>query len=328
MGRRFRALLCGYYGMGNFGDELLLKSCIGLLAKNGIGAGSIAVMSGSPADTKRCYNVTSVDRWNPKAMLRAALDSEMFILGGGGIFQDASSVRSVLYYWLVLRMAKLCGCRVMAVGQSVGPLRSALSRILTKNAFSLCAEVGVRDVHSLEALDGDAELTDDLALTLSFPFRETEKRLFLVNFRRTPSGIENAAAKDFAAVQLPDGVRSVGVAMSDDDASLMREMCAAGALSLDDIVTLSDGIPQDLFAGAAGAFGMRLHFGLLCLKHSVPCTMVPYDPKVKDFAERWGAPLWHAGARELPHAWRNSASLPEAAARIEEVFARAVASGK
>ena len=46
--REFRVALCGYYGFGNLGDELLAEALIAALERCGIKRGEMAMLSASP----------------------------------------------------------------------------------------------------------------------------------------------------------------------------------------------------------------------------------------------------------------------------------------
>ena len=83
MMRRYKAVLLGYYGFGNLGDELLLESCIGILEKQGISRGQIIVLSNSPNETSRCFHVDSINRWKIREIIHALRNSESLVLGGG-----------------------------------------------------------------------------------------------------------------------------------------------------------------------------------------------------------------------------------------------------
>ena len=320
--RRWKVLLCGYYGMGNLGDELLAAATIRLLKSCGLKEREIAMLSGEPEKSAERHRVYSIDRWSLRDVVRALRHSETLLLGGGGIFQDSSSFRSPWYYWLVVRSAKLCGCKVWAVGQSVGPLTRGINRFLARNAFRSCEAVSVRDLHSQAFLNGRCLLTDDLVLTLPFEQDGRRSEYFLVNFRRYDGVLEYAAAQAYARLSFPRTLRSVGVAMDENDLSLMREMREQGLLRADELVYPDlDRLPE-LFGKAAGAFGMRLHFGALSLKAGVPCTLAPYDLKVSDFARRWGGELWSGGEASFPRPWRGLSELEAVCAAIRSDFAR------
>ena len=97
-------LISGYYGFGNLGDELILKNIRNELERRFPGAG-ITVLSSCPADTRHCHGVNAISRWNPIRVSVAMWKSDLFILGGGGLIQDHTSSRSLLYYAGVLMLA-------------------------------------------------------------------------------------------------------------------------------------------------------------------------------------------------------------------------------
>ncbi|MBR6901203.1 MAG: polysaccharide pyruvyl transferase family protein, partial [Synergistaceae bacterium] len=128
-------LLLGYYGFGNLGDELLLRACIKILNERGIENEKIIVLSNNPEETRKNFNVKAVNRWKIFEVIKALRKSEFLMLGGGGLFQDSTSIKFCVYYWAVVRLAKLLGVKISAIGQSIGPLNSKIAKILTSNAF-------------------------------------------------------------------------------------------------------------------------------------------------------------------------------------------------
>ncbi len=322
MKRRWKVLLCGYYGMGNLGDELLASASIVLLEKCGVARDEIAMLSGDPEASARDFKVSAIDRWNIKEVFGALAGSESLLLGGGGIFQDSSSFLSPWYYWLIVRAAKFLGCRVWAAGQSIGPLSRWINHLLARDAFRCCSSVIVRDKHSEAFLSGRCVLSDDLALALPEEKAAATPRpdYLLVNFRRTGIGLEYKAAEALNNSALPAGCKVAGIALDKNDADLMETMVREKALALDDLFLASASGYSEIFSRGTAAFGMRLHFGVLCLKAGIPCCLVPYDPKVSDFARRWGGPVWTGGTLEPPAAWRNLNELPEVQKKIREDF--------
>ncbi len=293
MKRRWKVLLCGYYGMGNLGDELLASASIALLERCGVSRNQIAMLSGNPETSFSTHKIAAINRWDMKKIYSALRDSESLLLGGGGIFQDSTSFRSPWYYWLIVRAAKLAGCGVWAVGQSIGPLSCFINRVLTQDAFRCCKSVSVRDAHSCEFLSGKCLLTDDLILSLEKKnSSDIEADYFLVNFRRTRAKLEYEAAEGLKNLRIPPGLKLVGVAMDKDDAKLMEELSSQNVLALDELFLPSVENAEEIFLRGRAGFGMRLHFGVMCLRAGIPFGMIPYDPKVTGFARRWNVPLW------------------------------------
>lgn len=63
---QMRAVLCGYYGKGNGGDEALLASLLQMLP-HGV---EPIVLSGNPTQTQLDYGVEAIDRMSPISTLR------------------------------------------------------------------------------------------------------------------------------------------------------------------------------------------------------------------------------------------------------------------
>ena len=284
--RRYGAALIGYYGFGNLGDELLLKACIDILTRCGISRPQIVALSNDPEKTSRDFGIDSVNRWDIRESAKIFRDSERVIFGGGGIFQDRTSIKSCVWYWAIVRLARLMGAKVFAVGQSVGPLESGLSRFFAGNALRSCGAVHVRDDKSLRLAENlgcrNVIRGCDLVMTLRPETLNAERtrEKMLVNLRPCPE-LENYA--EILRGHLT--AESVGVAMSPEDES------ALSRLGLPEIVRITSfREAQNLWSTAKSAVGMRLHFGVLSRVFRTPCAMMPYDMKVNEFALQSGIP--------------------------------------
>jgi polysaccharide pyruvyl transferase CsaB len=136
-----RAVLCGYYGMGNAGDEALLVSLLQMLPKEM----TPIVLSGNPQQTSDRYGVESCDRKSGTAVLKALRRSDVFIWGGGSLMQDATSAMNPIYYGGLMRLAQLMGLKTVAWAQGVGPLKRSWVKAWTRSVFRHCTQVSVRD---------------------------------------------------------------------------------------------------------------------------------------------------------------------------------------
>lgn len=282
--RKYRVALAGYYGFGNLGDELLLEACLNMFTNCGLAHEQIIVLSSNPEETSRNFHVPSVSRWSLREVMGALRSSYALVFGGGGIFQDTTSVKSCIWYWGLVRLARLLGCRVWALGQSVGPLSGRLSRYFAGDALRQCEAVHVRDENSFrlarELGCSDVTLGSDLVMTLK-PKKKggNPSGYMLVNLRPCRSLMH------YAEIIKPYTSGAKGAALSDEDIS------ALGMLGLRDVVrvrTFEEAC--GLWGGASCAVGMRLHFGVLSRMFGVPLSMMPYDVKVSEFARQSGVP--------------------------------------
>ncbi len=292
--RSLSAVLCGFYGMGNLGDELLLKGMIDLFGSVGVEREDIAVLSGDPKATSREYGVRSVNRWSAGDIWRVCRSSKSLVLGGGGLFQDSTSVRSVSYYSGVMTLASMAGCSTWVYGNSLGPLSSLIGRSMARWALKRARSLALRDRSSMALateLGLRAVMCPDPVTSLSMD-RASGDRL-LVNLRPWDGRLELEAARSIAAYLSSRPTRAVGVAMASEDLELMEDFRRKGILPLEEIV-LPDGNHPVWRLGAA-SIGMRLHFNVLSALSGIPGVAIPYDPKVRDFAASVGYGLLGPG---------------------------------
>jgi len=307
--KHYRVALTGYYGFGNLGDELLAEASIGALLRCGVDRKRIVVMSAAPEESRQKFGVDSVNRWKASQVCRALMQSETLLLGGGGLFQDVSSLRSCFYYWWLVRMARTCGAVPWALGQSVGPFSTRIGFGLARDALKRCRILQVRDAASevlCTSMGLAVETGGDLVLSLADSFMQTNeddkkppKRL-LVNLRPSAGMLAERfadAVSDYAASFQGE---LVGVALSKEDEQLMSRFVDEGRLSasrIERVASLSDA--AQVFYGSAAA-GMRLHFVMLAALARISTVAVPYDPKVESFAVAHNIPLWRDGALPQP----------------------------
>ncbi|MDR1741522.1 MAG: polysaccharide pyruvyl transferase family protein [Synergistaceae bacterium] len=298
--RPYAAVLAGYYGFGNLGDDLLAEATVEMLSREGINRSRMAVLSNDPAGSR--LGIRAVNRWSPREVWNILGLSETLVLGGGGLFQDATSTRSCLYYWSLVKAARLRGVNVRAEGQSVGPLSTLIGRAAARNALRSCRSVTVRDVPSqrlCSEMGVSAALTRDLVFILndkiSAPIPASNAK-FLINLRPWPGGLPMRFANSVRDGGISAYAPLLGVAMSDEDEALMSRLVKVG-----DLPPMPIEHPRDLseaaalWSGAAGAAGMRLHFAVLSVMFGVGALVVPYDPKVTAFAEENGLAVWGGG---------------------------------
>lgn len=325
MRKKFDVVLCGYYGMGNFGDELLLFSMLLLLDKKGVNKNRIAVLSGDPVLTTDTHGVYSVDRWSLLRVYDLLSHSRSLLLGGGGLFQDSTSIRSCLYYWGVIALSRLAGCSPWVFGNSLGPLRSWLGRYLTRSGLKMCSSVSLRDVHSLKLAKSfkiKARLSPDPVLSLNVD-KGGKGDIVFVNLRPWNGVLESRVASNLGSYLRGKGLRAVGIAMAQEDSDLLKRFKDDGLLPLESVFMLQRE-NFDIWSNCSCAIGMRLHFNVLSSLAQVPSIAVPYDPKVVDFASFFEIPLWD-GLRSLPEPVRARSDLmSNCSAHVLSVFSRCI----
>lgn len=300
-----KAVLCGYYGMGNGGDEALLASLLQMLPDTV----TPIVLSGNPAQTRDRYGVQAVHRKDLGAVLRALRSAQVFIWGGGSLVQDATSVVSPLYYVGLMKLAQWMGLHTVAWSQGIGPLRRPVTRSLAHWAFAGCGAVSVRDRGSAALLDHwhvPFTLAPDPVWALTAEplpgLWDLPAPRVAVNLRPhadlTPARLEcltEALIQFQKATQIC--ILLVPFQASQDRA--IAEAIQPRLPGVSQILQVED--PRQLkgvFRGVEMAIAMRLHGLIMAAAEGCRCVGLSYDPKVRQLMHALDLPGWDLA--ELP----------------------------
>ena len=334
-----RFLISGYYGFGNLGDEALLQVTIERLRARWPGC-TIDVLSGDPAATAAAYGVHATPRMDV-GRVRGAIDrADVVLSGGGGLLQNTTSLRSLLYYGGVIRSAVRAGKPAMVFAQSVGPL-DFWGRAVVRNFCKGIAGATVRDETSralLTALlpDVRVERTAD-PVFLFEPGAEPldlvaeglasgDAPLAIVSVRRW-NGAEGTTATLAAAVDRLAGRHGARVAFlplggpaDAEAATAVIRRCASTPVLLPEYRL---GQAAQVIGRASFVIGMRLHALIIAARLGVPFLALPYDPKVIGLLEALrypAAPLFVPG-EHVPKPDAIAERIDDAWARRDELAA-------
>jgi polysaccharide pyruvyl transferase CsaB len=295
---KIRAVLCGYYGKGNGGDEALLAALLQMLPE----CVTPIVLSGNPQETRDRYHVEACDRMGFFSLLQSLRKADAFIWGGGSLMQDVTSAINPLYYGGLMSVAQQLKLKTIAWAQGIGPLKRNTTLKFTQQIFRNCTAVSVRDqgsaallskwgipctlapdpVWALEAspVSGLWDLpAPRVAVTLRSHSQLTATRLrnltcALIDFQKAtqtcillvPFQHQDVAICEAIAPQLP-GIHKI--------------------LFLQDPKAL-----KGIFRGVEMAIGMRLHSLIMAASEGCRCFALSYDPKVSKLMRELDLPGW------------------------------------
>ncbi len=294
-----RAVLCGYYGKDNGGDEALLASLLQMLPEQV----TPLVLSGNPEETSRRYGVESGNRFSVLTILQALRNSQIFIWGGGSLMQDVTSWLSPLYYGGLMLLAQQMGLATIAWAQGIGPLQYPLTRFVTRHTLERCTVVSVRDrasaklvldwqIPALFAPDpvwalasapvkGLWDLPAPRVAVALRPHKQlTPKRLACL----TQALIEFQKATQTCILLVPF--------QASQDQKIAQEI-ASQLPGSHHIFSLSD--PRQLkglFRGVEMVIGMRYHSLIMGAAQECRCFALSYDPKVSQIMAELNLPGW------------------------------------
>jgi polysaccharide pyruvyl transferase CsaB len=193
MHKSYDAIISGYYGSGNIGDDAILTAITGDLRTYRKDA-RILVLSRNPFETRKAYNVDSVYKFNIIKVLRAMNGSSLFINGGGSLIQDISSSRSLVYFLGMIWMAKKMKLKVMVYANGIGPINKPFNRKLARRVLNQVDMITLREnlsaaeLQNIRVVKPPILVTADPALTIK-PVCNGEIDALLKSEGINPSGL-------------------------------------------------------------------------------------------------------------------------------------------
>jgi polysaccharide pyruvyl transferase CsaB len=312
-----QAVLCGYYGYGNGGDEALLATLLQMLPPEV----TPIVLSANPDHTRTLHGVQACNRNHFPTVLKTLRQSQMFIWGGGSLVQDATSPLSPVYYCGLMLLAQWLGLKTIAWSQGIGPLNRPITQWLAKQAFKGCRRITVRDRGSLEWTQRwglKATQTPDPVWALtSTPWPDLESlptpRIAVV-LRSHPQLTPERLQCLTEALQIFQRETQTWLLLVPFQKSQDWEIAQAIADQLPAVsqVLFSED-PRQLkviFQGVEMAIAMRLHGLIMAASEGCRCFGISYDPKVRRLLESIDAPGWEIEALpisplDIAQSWLN-----------------------
>ncbi|MBR8830441.1 MAG: hypothetical protein N5P05_000088 [Chroococcopsis gigantea SAG 12.99] len=334
-----KAVICGYYGKGNGGDEALLVTLLQMLPP---GVTPI-VLSNNPALTSQSYSVETCGSRDWPMVWKTFKSADVFIWGGGSLMQDVTGRLSPAYYAGLMTLAQRLGLKTIAWAQGIGPLEHSLTRWATRTTLQECTAVSVRDYASAELVANwniKAIIAPDPVWALeSKPIQglwDLPAPRIAVNLRPhsslTPSrlGAIGEALKDLQ--------KATGAFILLVPFQLSQDLALAQTLSgylpggSYEIIKLKD--PRQLkglFRGVEMTIGMRYHSLIMAAAEDCRCFALSYDPKVSRLMTEVGLTGWEmSDIPDDPHlisrAWLDfyANGEPLAPAKKESLIDRAL----
>ncbi len=333
-------LLCGYYGEDNLGDDALLQVLLQELPES---VRPLITARDASAIQRLAPDASIVNRRSLRSVLRSISSVRALVLGGGSLLQDSTSVRSLVYYLLLIVVARLQGRTVILWGQGLGPLRRPISRLMVRLVLPFCSGASWRDARSLErarqwAPSLPMQMAPDPVWQL--PCRAwIGGRALVLSWRptsllRDDNWRQLLQALAILACELDAPVRWLAFHQH-QDASLLDSLAQRGLVPPDLLARSCTVVPDGLQAvvdtvqDARLVLPMRLHALILARLVCCPMAALSYDPKVSAAADMAGVPC--TSLEDLPDQdgllmqWRQAVDQPADPQVVEAIRSRASA---
>ncbi|MCL2741296.1 MAG: polysaccharide pyruvyl transferase CsaB, partial [Oscillospiraceae bacterium] len=329
----YDAVLSGYYGFSNSGDEALLMSIIRNLRSHRPEI-RLLVLSRTPAQTKAQYSVDCVNRLSIIRIARIMKRSRLLINGGGNLIQDDTSTHSLIYYLGITWLAGRMGAKTMLYANGIGPVGKRLNKRLSRRILNRVDVITLREALSERELAGmgvtrprisvtaDPVLTIDPSPAKALRAAEAEGlpegapllAISVRNWKHSAPDFEQTMAKAADYARERHGLTPVLIPMQHPHDLAISSSIASRMAQPPFMVRGRHEAEQlmGVISRCALVIGMRLHSLIYAANGGVPAIGIVYEPKVQAFIDYFG---------------QSSAGLVEdltfeaLAGRIDEVWA-------
>jgi polysaccharide pyruvyl transferase CsaB len=293
------ALLCGYYGKGNGGDEALLATLLQMLGDRY----HPLILSADPRATEKLHQVESVDRNSVPAIIKSLRRSDLFIWGGGSLMQDVTSFRNPIYYGGLIGLAQKMGLKTIAWAQGVGPLNRPLSRWIARNSLLGCDRISVRDNNSAQLLQSwgikSTVAPDPVWALIAQPLPhlwDLPAPRIAVSLRSHP---QLTASRLYLLIQALVCLQKATGAFillvpfqPSQDGAIAQQIQAAMPDRSKIILEKDPRLLKGIFRAVDMVISMRLHGLIMAASEACRCWAISYDPKVTYLMQELGMPGW------------------------------------
>lgn len=276
----------GYYGWGNFGDELFraaIEHSKDLIWGEGTKVRSFVTPIRSLHQSQSPMGAAT----RLIASLWGALWSDSIALCGGSVLEDLRGTQQMRS--LIARRHR----SVEGLGISLGPWASDRAELKVKEYVSKMDRVVVRDKASQDRVGGNVILGGDLAALYPMPVVPRESRQHLTICVSNDSGADLEELVQLfsvllAGVEIPVKLLALNVRQEHGDIEIsnaLRDRLQAGHSDIEVIQYETIDQTIDVLANSHAVWSQRLHGLIVAYLCDVPFLALSHHQKISDFTE-------------------------------------------
>lgn len=284
-----KVLVSGYIGFNNFGDEAIFYALSSHLKSLGY---EVSVLCNNKKDTKEKYDVETYGYKKPLEIIKAILNCDVLISGGGSLLQNKTSNFSLFYYLFILFLAKLSFKKTIIFAQGIEPIKGIFPKFITKEILKLTDNVTVRDKKSQELLKKwniNSNLVSDPAYSLVQDRVIKENKTGIIVQLRKFNGIDDKFLSNLAD-NLVKTTEEITVLSLQDDYD--KEICQEFIKKLENknintklICNQSIEDTIEIINQSKYMISVRLHGLIISNALRTKTFALCYDEKIKTFTE-------------------------------------------
>lgn len=302
-------LISGYYGFNNTGDEAMIETMSSMLAKRDC---ALIVLSSNPDKTKELYNVQAYNRYKIGEVIKAIRQADIVVSGGGTLFQDITSKKSIWYYLGIVKIAQLFRRKICVAYQGIGPIDTKLYRKMTKRTLNKKSVkmVGMRDNQAIEYAkklgikEDKIFFSSDMIFMMQPPAKERCEKILRDNVHNLQDGqkLIGFSIREWKDKDRTDALAEVADKLVEKynarivffpfhkpkDAEISKIIMHKMKHEDMTVILPNRYLPSEVL-GTMGMMdvniGVRLHSLVFSAVMNVPTIGISYDPKIDGFLE-------------------------------------------
>lgn len=302
-------LISGYYGFNNTGDEAMIETMSVMLAKRDC---ALIVLSSNPERTKELYNVQAYNRYKLPEIIKAIKKADIVISGGGTLFQDITSKKSIWYYLGIVKIAQFFRKKVCVAYQGIGPIDTKPYRRMTKNTLNKKSVklIGLRDNQAIEYAkklgikEDKISFSSDMIFMMQPPAKERCEKILKDNVHNLQEGqkLIGFSIREWKDKDRTDALAEVADKLIEKynarivffpfhkpkDAEISKIIMHKMKHEDMTVIMPNRYLPSEIL-GTMGMMdvniGVRLHSLVFSAVMNVPTIGISYDPKIDGFLD-------------------------------------------
>jgi len=297
-----KVFVFGYYGFKNLGDEATLSSIIKTIKKIDSTI-EVSALSYNGKYTEEIHGVKGISRNNLVEVTKAIRRTDLVISGGGSLLQDVTSSRSLIYYLVLILLAKILKKPVLFYSNGFGPIRGRFNRLITRKVVNMVDKIIVRDKDSKDTMEAigvfkHIDITTDATFVLESINREKAREILdnenipmdkpLVGISIRPWYVKDSfidTMASFADYLSDKGINVLFIPMQGSkDLEISNRILKA--MKKEGFILRDEYRPEELL-GVIGELeiliGMRLHALIFAGIMGIPMLGLEYDPKISSY---------------------------------------------
>jgi len=300
-----KALILGYFGAANWGDELILRSFLRAYREILVSAGISLSVTVKQAPDKayrealsELYPGIRFVPMSPLLPMSPALAGYRYLFcPGGSLLQNATSNRSLSYYLSILNRFTGGKRRALLLNQGIGPITGDASIAATKRTLSKVALFTARDGDTMAWIadavpEGKRFLSSDGVFACEQEFAPANgvpsKSVFIFVLRE---GVAEKAM-EFTIGSVPRAYAVDLVALQPVDLEYLREVRIRTVFPHDKVEVMGPLEFARRLPGSSVVVSERYHGLIAALAAGVPFVGIGDDPKIISICKEAGMPYF------------------------------------